>query len=237
MAVQGGAQFRNANTSVNGSAVPSKLNNFALDANYTFEFDDDSSLLAGLSYQHGSAYCQDYVVQTPAAKARGKLNGVQHFGDCADDNPAIAAYLKYTRDKLNVIAEYAQTLDEWPGTFNPVNPAFAEFAAQKNTTFTLGASYGFDFGLKNDVELSAEFSRFIAGDDGSPWEKQDQLVLGASYFLNTNVKLFAEYIHVDGWVPLNFLSGGNTFAGPSDESWSDQDATTDAIVLGVTAAF
>ena len=232
MAVQGGAQFRNANTSVNGSAVPSKLNNFALDANYTFEFDDDSSLLAGLSYQHGSAYCQDYEPHAPGAPG-----GVQHFGDCADENPAVAAYLKYINGKLNVIAEYAQTLDEWPGTHNPAIP---EFAAQKNTTFTLGASYGFDFGLKNDVELSAEFSRFIAGDDGSPWEKQDQLVLGASYFLNTNVKLFAEYIHVDGWVPLNFLSGGNP--GPdgvaqNDQSWSDQDATTDAIVLGVTAAF
>ncbi len=232
MAVQGGAQFRNANTSVHGTAVPSKLNNFALDANYTFEFDDDSSLLAGLSYQHGSAYCQDYEIRAPFGP-----NGVKHFENCDDENPAIAAYLKYVRNKLNVIAEYAQTLDEWPGTFNPVNPDFADFAAQKNTTFTLGASYGFDFGLKNDVELSAEFSRFIAGDDGSPWEKQDQLVLGASYFLNTNVKLFAEYIHVDGWVPLNFLSGGNTFAGPSDDSWSDQDATTDAIVLGVTAAF
>jgi hypothetical protein len=228
MAVQGGAQFRNANTSVNGSAVPSKLNNFALDANYTIEFDDDSSLLAGLSYQHGSAYCQDYEPHAPGAPG-----GVQHFGDCADENPAVAAYLKYINGKLNVIAEYAQTLDEWPGTHNPAIP---EFAAQKNTTFTLGASYGFDFGLKNDVELSAEFSRFIAGDDGSPWEKQDQLVLGASYFFNTNVKLFAEYIHVDGWVPLNFLSGGNPGGAPG-QSWSDQDATTDAIVLGVTAAF
>ena len=228
MAVQGGAQFRNANTSVHGSAVPSKLNNFALDANYTFEFDDDSSLLAGVSYQHGTAYCQDYEPHAPGAPG-----GVQHFGDCADENPAVAAYLNYINGKLNVIAEYAQTLDEWPGTHNPAIP---EFAAQKNTTFTLGASYGFDFGLKNDVELSAEFSRFIAGDDGSPWEKQDQLVLGASYFLNTNVKLFAEYIHVDGWVPLNFLSGGNPGGAPG-QSWSDQDATTDAIVLGVTAAF
>jgi hypothetical protein len=95
----------------------------------------------------------------------------------------------------------------------------------------------FDFGLNSEVELSAEFSRFIAGDDGSPWEKQDQLDLGAFYFLNTNVKLFAEYIHVDAWVPLNFLSSGNAFNGPSDESWSDQDATIDAMVLSVTAAF
>ena len=68
MAVQGGAQFRNANTSVHGSAVPSKLNNFALDANYTFEFDDDSSLLAGVSYQHGTAYCQDYELLPPGAR-------------------------------------------------------------------------------------------------------------------------------------------------------------------------
>ena len=237
MAVQGGAQFRNANTSVHGSSVPSKLNNFALDANYTFEFDDDSTLLAGVSYQHGTAYCQDYEILPPGQRGGA---GVQHFGDCDEDNPAIAAYLKYINDKLNVIVEYAQTLDEWPGTHNPVNPNFSDFSAQKNTTFTLGASYGFDFGLKNDVELSAEFSRFIAGDDGSPWEKQDQLVFGASYFLDNNVKFFAEYIHVDGWVPLNFLSGGNPDSdgfAQNNQSWSDQDSTTDAIVLGVTAAF
>lgn len=228
MAVQGGAQFRNANTSVHDSSVPSKLNNFALDANYTFEFDDDSTLLAGVSYQHGTAYCQDYEPHAPGAPG-----GVQHFGDCSEDNPGVAAYLKYECERLTLLAEYAQTLDEWPGTHNPAIP---QFEAEKNVTFTLGASYDTDFGLKNPVTLSTEFSRFRAGDDGSDWEKQDQWVFGASYFLNNNIKLFAEYVHVDGWVPLNFLSGGNPGGAPG-ESWSDQDSTTDAVVLGVTAAF
>ena len=65
-------------------------------------------------------------------------------------------------------------------------------------------------------------------------------MFGASYFLDNNVKFFAEYIHVDGWVPLNFLSGGNPDSdgfAQNNQSWSDQDSTTDVIVLGVTAAF
>jgi predicted porin len=226
MAVQGGAQFRNANTSVHDTAVPSKLNNFALDLNHTFEFDNGSTLLAGASYQHGTAYCQDFGTQ-----------GVQHFGACSEDNPGVAGYLKYEGEKLTLLAEYAQTLKEWPGTHNP-NPPLNQFEAEKNTTFTLGASYDVDVGLKNDVTVSTEFSRFIAGDEGSPWERQDQWVLGLSYLPYPNLKLFAEYIHVDGWVPLNFLSGGMTFQGPNPAAtWSDQDSTTDVFVFGATAAF
>jgi len=229
MAIQGGAQFRNANTSVHDTNIPSKLNNFAFDANYTFDLENDATLLAGLSYQHGTAYCQDFSTTAPF--------GVQHFEDCMDNNPGMAGYLKYMGERLTLIAEYAQTLDEWPGTHNP-NPPLNIYEAEKNTTFTLGAGYDFDFGLANDVTLSAEFSRFIAGDDGSPWEKQDQIAFGASYFLNSNVKLFTEYIHVDGWVPLNFLSGGNTFQGPNPSAtWSDQESNTDVIVFGATAAF
>ena len=60
----------------------------------------------------------------------------------------------------------------------------------------------------------------------------------------SNVKYFAEMVHVAGWVPLNFLSGGHmdpTNAQPEvpflHESWSEQDAKTDVIVIGVQAAF
>lgn len=230
MALQGGAQFRNANTSVHDTAVPSKLNNFAFDANYTFQLDKGRSLLAGLSYQRGTAYCQDFNTTTTP-------QGVQHFGPCEENNPGAAGYLKYEGRKLTLLAEYAQTLDEWPGTHNP-NPPLNQFEAAKNRTFTLGASYGMDLGLKNDVIFSSEFSRFIAGDDGSPWEKQDQWVFGAAYFPWPNLKLFAEYVHVDGWVPLNFLSGGNTFQGPNPSAtWSDQESTTDVIAVGISAAF
>ena len=230
MGIQGGAQFRNANTPVSGTNVPSKLNNFSVDANYTFSFENQGRLLAGASYQYGSSYCQEYPVK--------------HFNACKDNNDSVAVYAEYVNKKLTLIAEAAQTLEVWPGSANPNFPAYADFAPQKNLTFTLGGKYAADFGLEQPVSLSVEFSRFESGAKGSPWEKQDQYVLGASYFPVDSVKLFAEYVHVAGWVPLNFLSGGNRDAANAfpnvpalHESWSDQDAKTDLIVIGVQAAF
>lgn len=230
MGIQGGAQFRNANTPVSGTNVPSKLNNFAVDANYTFSLANEARLLAGVSYQYGSSYCQEYPVK--------------HFNPCKDNNDAVAVYAEYVNNKVTLIAEAAQTLEVWPGSANPNFPAYANFAPQKNLTFTLGGKYAADFGFEQPVSLSAEFSRFESGAKGSPWEKQDQYVLGASYFPVDSVKLFTEYVHAAGWVPLNFLSGGNRDAANAfpnvpalHESWSDQDTKTDLIVIGVQAAF
>ena len=76
MGIQGGAQFRNANTPVSGTNVPSKLNNFAVDANYTFSFENQGRLLAGASYQYGSSYCQEYPVK--------------HFNACKENNDSVA---------------------------------------------------------------------------------------------------------------------------------------------------
>jgi len=49
-----------------------------------------------------------------------------------------------------------------------------------------------------------------------------------------SVNLFGEVIHTQGWVPLNFLSGGNL---PLGASWSEFDAETNVSNLGVQAAF
>ena len=59
------------------------------------------------------------------------------------------------------------------------------------------------------MDLSAEFSRFVAGPDGAPWERQDQIVLGTAWVVRPSAKLFAEYIRIDGFAPLNFISGGS----------------------------
>ena len=53
MGVQGGAQFRAANTPVHGTAVPGRLNNFAVDANYTLGLGSVGSFLMGGSYLRG----------------------------------------------------------------------------------------------------------------------------------------------------------------------------------------
>ena len=223
MAIQGGSQFRAANTPVEGTNVPSRLNNYALDANYTFRPGRDATLLLGGSYLHGSAYCQDFPIA--------------HFMPCRENNPAYDVYGKLVLDDLTLKGEFAQTIDEWPGTFNPGMP---RFSASKVTSFDIGARYRLDAD-PGPLDLSAEFSRFVAGPDGAPWERQEQFVAGAAWFVRPSVKLFAEYIRVNGFAPLNFLSGGSVRDADGnvipDRTISDVSARSDVFLVGVNAAF
>ena len=225
MAVQGGAQFRAANAPVNGTSVPSRLNNFALDASYRLTWDQADSLLLGASYLHGSAYCQEYPVV--------------HFSPCNERVPAWAAYGRLRLGHITLLGDYATTTRVWPGSAvpDPANP-LSTFAARETEAFTLGGRYGFGplVGIAGQYRwaLSAEFSRLNAGADGSPWEKQDQWVAGLSYYPATGINLFAEYVHVDGFVPLNFLSGGNL---PDGATWSSQEANSEVVLVGAQVNF
>ncbi|MDP7396652.1 MAG: hypothetical protein QF541_07275 [Lentisphaeria bacterium] len=221
MGVQGGAQFRAHNTPVDDTATPSKLNNYVVDGNYTFELgEEDHTLLLGASYQKGSAYCQGFPIT--------------HFGAGEDYNPAIDVYSKLTLNNLLVHAEYGETRDDWPGTFNPLIPAFP---AHEVIAFNVGSKYTANIDGR-DFDFSADFSRFNAGPDGAPWENQDQLVLGVATFVTPSVKLFAEYIRTSGYAPLNFISGDvDPGAFPAGETHSDNSARSDVLVLGVNAAF
>lgn len=223
MGIQGGAQFRATNTPVKGTAVPSRLNNFALDAYHVLEVDSSVSLLLGGSYQHGTAYCQGFPVV--------------HFGPCQDNNPAFGFYGKLVYGDLTFKGEFARTTDKWPGTFNPALP---EFAANKVTSFDIGAKYRYYSGW-GPLYVSVEFSRFVAGPDGSPWERQDQLVIGSSWFVKSGGKLFAEYIRIDGYAPLNFISGGSIRDEQGrlipDRTHSDSSAHSDVFIVGVNVAF
>ena len=226
MAIQGGAQFRSANTPVKGTNVPSKLNNFAVDARYTLDLGDEgNSLLAGASYIHGSPYCQAYPIF--------------HFNPCPDNNPAWAAYGRLNYGDLQIMGEYARTTKIWPGSEVPIptNP-LSIFPAAKTESFTIGSRYA--FGERNrtnqrrDFALSGEFSKFIAGADGAPWERQNQAVLGLSWFPADNLNVFSEFVHVDGFAPLNFLTGGNF---PDGSTWSDRDAATNVALIGAQISF
>ena len=223
MGIQGGAQFRAANTPVNGTAVPGRLNNFAADANYSFELGSAATLLLGASYLHGTAYCQGFPIV--------------HFGACEDNNPAFDVYGGLVYDDLTLKGEFARTTEVWPGTFNPGMP---QFAASKVTSFDIGAKYRHGTGA-GPVDVSAEFSRLVAGPDGAPWERQDQFVLGAAWFARPNAKLFAEYVHVEGYTPLNFLSGGSVRDDRGevvpDRTHSDSSAHSDVFVIGANVAF
>ena len=227
MGIQGGAQFRAANTPVKGTAVPGMLNNFAIDASHDFELAAGGSLLLGGSYQRGSAYCQDYPVQ--------------HFEPCRDNNPAFGIYGRLITGPFTFKAELARTTDVWPGTFNPDMP---QFAASKVTAFDLGAKYRLERG-GGPLDLSVEFSRFTAGPGGAPWEKQDQIVLGVAWFVEPSVKLFAEIVRTAGYAPLNFISGGSMMAMDTDgmrkvdntRTHSDRSARSNILLVGANVAF
>ena len=225
MAVQGGAQFRSANVPVEGSSVPSRLNNFAVDARYTLDLGGvGNSLMVGGSYIHGTAYCQGYPIF--------------HFNPCADNNPGVAAYARLDYGDLDLLAEYAQTTQVWAGTQvpDPTNP-LSQFEAFAPSSLTLGGRYGFGQRLANgerSIHISGEFSRFFAGPEGAPWRRQTQWVLGASWQVVPNVNLFGEFVHVDGFAPLNFLTGGNF---PDGSTWSDPDVDTNVVVAGAQVAF
>jgi len=217
--VQGGAQFRAANVPVNGTSVPSKLNNYVIDANYTFGLGGDGNqAMIGASYERGSAYCQGFPVV--------------HFNPCEEANPAWAVYGTLDIGQFEFIGEYIKTTDVWAGTFNPA-PPLDVYPTSKVTSFTLGGKYGTQINNKR-TDFSLEYSAFISGADGSPWERQNQWVLGGAYFLSPSVKLFGEGILVQGYTPLNFISGGNLLPG---ETHSDQDARSTGVVLGTTVAF
>jgi len=99
-------------------------------------------------------------------------------------------------EKLVVKRGYAQTLKVWPGTHNPT-PPLDVFAASKVTSMDFGAKYIFKQGGKVQNAVSGEFSNFIAGPEGAPWERQNQIVLAYSAFIKKSSKLFVELFRTE----------------------------------------
>lgn len=193
--VQGGAQFRAANTPVDSTAVPSRANNFVADLSYTFSPVSSVEVQLGGSYLKGSAYCQGWPVV--------------HFTPCGENNPAFTFYGNITiANRLHLKGSFAKTLEVWPGTFNPA-PPLNEFAAAKVSSLDFGGIYQINPNGKTVFSVSGEFSNFKAGPEGSPWQGQNQLIVGVNAQVEQTSRFFLEFFKVDGYVPLNFISGGN----------------------------
>ena len=215
-AVQGGAQFRALQTHVgDSSAVPSVINNFTADINYTLKLADNSNFNFGASYMHGSSYSHSFPIT--------------HFAATKMNNPAVAAYGRLeVMNRFTLKGGYAITLDEWPGTHNPA-PPLNVFAASKVTSTDIGAKFDFNPEAPTVFSLSAEWSQFKSGPAGSPWERQNQFVAGFNALVNRSSRLFIEYFNTAGYTPLNFISGGNL---PPGQTWSVRGASSNGIVIG-----
>jgi len=220
MGVQGGAQFRAMHTPVADSTnIPSQINNFAADINYTIEAAENVTAQLGASYLHGSAYCQNFPVF--------------HFTACKERNPAYSFYGNVDfNENLLVKGGFAKTTKVWSGSHNPT-PPLDVFPAAKVSSLDIGAENKFNKAGKIVYSASGEFSNFRAGADGAPWERQNQIVLGLSGMINNSSKLFVELFRTEGYVPLNFISGSDPFDPfPPGTTHSDRDARSHGLVLG-----
>ncbi len=220
MAVQGGAQFRALHTPVGESSnVPSKLNNYTFDGNYTMHLKEDLELTLGASYLYGSAYCQNFPVT--------------HFESCDDHNPAYSVYGRFNlSDRFLLKGSFAQTTKEWSGTHNP-NPPLNIFEASKVSSLDIGAQYQFNTTKHISYAVSGEFSNFKAGPEGAPWERQNQWIAGITGIINKSSRVFVELFRTDGYAPLNFISGSapdNPF--PVGETHSERGASSHGIIVG-----
>ena len=215
--IQGGAQFRAANAPVEGTNVPSRLNNFSADLNYTIEPIDGVEIQLGGSYLKGTSYCQGFPVT--------------HFAPCEETNGAISYYGNITiKNRLYLKASFTKTQDPWPGTHNP-NAPLDVFEAAKVSSLDYGASFQINPNGNTIFSLSAEFSNFVAGAEGSPWERSNQIIVGLNAQVEDTSRFFVEFLNTKGYSPLNFISGGNF--PDLGVTHSDRDATTTGVVVGV----
>lgn len=220
MAVQGGAQFRAMSTIVGDTTnVPSRLNNFTADLNYTIHFGENVSFLLGGSYLHGSAYNHGFPVE--------------HFEPGVDRNPAYTAYGSLRiKDRFVLKGGFAKTLKVWEGTHNP-NPPLNIYPASKVSSLDIGSKFDINPEGKVKYTVSGEFSNFISGPDGAPWERQNQIILGFSGMVKNSSRFFVELFRTDGYVPLNFISGSAPMDPfPVGVTHSSNDAFSHGIVIG-----
>ena len=225
MAVQGGAQFRALNTAVGDSSdVPSRINNFTADINYTLGNEEKIQFVAGASYVRGCAYCHEFPVF--------------HFVPCKENNPAWTAYGRISiNERLIVKGSFAKTVNVWPGTHNPT-PPLNVYEASKVSSMDVGARYYLKKEGSVQHFVSGEFSNFIAGPSGAPWERQNQIVVGYAAFIKNSSKLFIELFRTDGFVPLNWISGSNPNAPfPAGETHSVRNAFSNGIIIGGQITF
>lgn len=221
MAIQGGSQFRAVHTSVHDSNVPSLVNNFAADLNYNFAFLDNTSIQVGSSYLYGSAYCTGYPIT--------------HFGEAIQRNPAYSIYTNVNfRDRVLFKGGFSKTFNTWPGSYNP-NPPLNQFSESKVSAVNAGMKVYLNPQGKIKYAISAEYSDFQTGPTGSPWEKQDQRLLGFEAEVVEASTLFVEIFSTEGYVPLSFMTGGNM--PTPGETHSNRDAFSNGVILGARIVF
>ena len=151
--------------------------NYALNIAHRIDLGGDLSLRIGAGYLRGTIYDSVIAYHPPSTGINRRWNG------------AYDVNLTLSGDNFDLMGEFTQTEHIWPATDHKV------------TAMTLQGRYRSTlFGRPCTYSLAA--SRGIQGAKGTPWEKMDQVILGVEVDVAKHLKLGAEYLFNDGFVPL-----------------------------------
>lgn len=151
--------------------------NFALNGSHRIDIGGGMNLKIGAGYLRGTIYDSVIAYHPPNTGINRSWNGAYNL------NATLSG-----RD-FDVMGEFTQTEGIWPAT------------GHKVTAMTLQGRYRSElFGRPSTYSLAA--SRGVQGAAGTQWEKMDQIILGVEVDAAKHLKLGAEYLFNDGFVPL-----------------------------------
>lgn len=161
---------------VSDSERKGQLNNFAANATYQHDWNDNVSAMIGAGYLHGTIYDGSIAEHINPAIV-GPRNGAWDVNG------------NLRMGRMVFSAEYVQTIEPWPVVQHRVQ-AFRTEAALETALF--GPPTWF----------TVSWGEGIQGNSGSAFEFNKQLVLGCEVIVNPNVRVSAEYVRSIGFAPL-----------------------------------
>lgn len=152
--------------------------NFALSADYAYDYSDALHLQGGGGFLRGTIYDSTLAHHTPTWNG-----GDNRF------NGAWNAHGTVSYKSVDLNAEYTRTLHDWPATNFPVS------------AYTLQGRQHHHL-LGKNATASLMYSHGQQGEDGTEWEFMDQSIAGYEWEIHPNLKVAAEYMVNRGFVPL-----------------------------------
>jgi len=181
------------------SSEKGHVNNFAANLLFRLPVGNVGQLNLGAGYLHGTIY-NAAVAEHTDSNLFGPNNGAWD----------VNALLRLGR--LRLAGEYVQTVDPWPATDHEVIAYRTEASLE---SWLLG----------RPARHSVSWSEGIQGPPGSPFEFNQQLVLGTRVDVHPNVALTLEYVRSMGFAPLINI-----------QRVSDPDVVQNSVVWGAVIA-
>jgi len=184
--LQTGPQLRNANQGEDGA-----VGNIVFDVKYQAL----DNLRVGGGYMAATSYCD-------------KNFPTLHFKKCEEDNPGyiVNAELNIS-DKSAIMVEYFETEKPWGATQQPADRLTGFQLEHFKPTKVRAITIDYMYQISDQHRISLSYGKGLQGPAGSPWEFNEQTVLGYENRHSDRLTFFSELIFTQGFVPFQPVGG------------------------------